>query len=337
MSPRVLLTGASGFIAAHVLDQLLKQGYWVRATVRSEAKKQDILAANAAYASQLDFAIVPDIATKGAFDDAVKAEPALDYIIHTASPFHFNPQDVLKDMLEPAVQGTLGVLEAAHKYAPSVKRIVVTSSFASILDPATAPGPAGKIYTEEDWNPITWEQSQSNNYLAYIGSKKFAEKAAWDFVEREKPGFELIVLNPPMVFGPIINAQSLKSLNTSNAAVYAILSGERGAEIPPTGVHLWVDVRDLASAHVIALTAAGAGNNRFLVKADGEYSNQEIADILRKLFPVQPVPLGTPGTGLAPDVYQGDNAKSKKLLGLEYKRLEETLADLGKSLISLAK
>ena len=69
---------------------------WVRATVRNEKKKQEILDSMSEYTSQLEFAIVPDIAKKGAFNEAVKAQPGLDYIIHTASPFHFHAKDIMK-------------------------------------------------------------------------------------------------------------------------------------------------------------------------------------------------------------------------------------------------
>ncbi|EJD54268.1 putative NAD dependent epimerase/dehydratase [Auricularia subglabra TFB-10046 SS5] len=339
-APRVLLTGASGFIAAHVMDQLLKKGFWVRATVRNEKKKQEILDALPEYTSQLEFVLVPDIAKKGAFNEAVKAEPGLDYIVHTASPFHFHAKDIKKDMLEPAVQGTVGVLEAAKKHAPTVKRIVITSSFASIVDKTKQPGPGGKVYSEKDWNPVTWEEAQEDPETAYLGSKKYAEKSAWDFLEKEKPKFDIVTLCPPMVYGPIINAQNVDSLNTSNEIVYNILSGKCGDDVPPTGTHLWVDVRDLAAAHVKALTAPKAGNQRFLIMADGEYGNQDIADILHKHFPNQPIPKGRPGRGHGMEkgtYYTGDNMKSKEFLRMSYGTLEDMLVPLAKSLLKLEK
>ncbi|KZV86952.1 NAD(P)-binding protein [Exidia glandulosa HHB12029] len=319
MSPRVLLTGASGFIAAHVLDQLLKKGYWVRATVRSDRKKQEILSANAQYASQLDFAIVGDISQPGAFDEAVKAEPGLDYIVHTASPFHFHPEDIERDILKPAVQGTLGVLQAAKKFAPTVKRVVITSS---------------------DWNPITWEQALAEPVGAYYGSKTFAEKAAYEFLDNEKPSFDIVTLNPPMVYGPILNSQTAASLNESNTFIYNILTGKTDdGKVPKTGVHIWVDVRDIARAHILALETPAASNQRFLIKADGIYSAQEIADVLRKHFPEQPrIPVGTPGGGLGlkdSDIFLADNSKSKEVLGMQYGSLEEMLIPLAKDLLAL--
>lgn len=118
---RVLLTGGSGFIAAHVLDILLKRGHSVVTTVRSQAKADKIKQAHSSYKSdKLDFAIVEDIAQENAFDKAVVSDPPFEAVIHTASPFHFNVTDVQKELLDPAVIGTTGILKSIKKSAPSV-------------------------------------------------------------------------------------------------------------------------------------------------------------------------------------------------------------------------
>lgn len=341
---RVLLTGASGFIAAHVLKQLLEAGYWVRATVRSESKKQDILKLYSAYESQLDFAFVEDVAQPGAFDEAVKAEPGFDYIIHTASPFHFHPEDIVKDIIEPAIQGTLSIVQAAQKNAPTVKRIVFTGSLSSVADCAVLPGPAGKVIREEDWNPVTLEGAKSDPMTAYFGSKTLAEKALWEWLEKEKPSFDIVVLNIAFVFGPLANVQTLASLNTSIQGLHSIFSGTCGKEVPPTWAHIWVDVRDTARAHVLALAAPReAGNQRYCIAMDGICSNQEAADIFRRRFPeyADRIPVGKPGIGfgLEPGSYiLCDNSKSKRVLGLQYQYdYEAMLADLARDFIELEK
>jgi len=131
---RVLLTGGSGFIAAHVLDILLQHGHSVVTTVRSQEKANKIKEAHPqAGKDKLDFAIVEDIAQEGAFDKAVISDPPFEAVIHTASPFHFNVTDVQKELLDPAIIGTTGILKSIEKSAPSVKRVVITSSFASIV------------------------------------------------------------------------------------------------------------------------------------------------------------------------------------------------------------
>ncbi|KAF3359480.1 Negative cofactor 2 complex subunit beta [Verticillium dahliae VDG1] len=178
---KVLLTGGSGFIGGHILEQLLEQGHDAVVTVRSEDKAQKIrddykdLAAG-----RLTVAIVPDIAREDAFDEVVKT-PGLEAVLHTASPFHFNFSNVCplprkplcccppflltrallltaatanpkKDLVDPAVIGTTAILQALHRSAPGVKRVVITSSFASIIDEARVTDPT-KIFTERDWNP----------------------------------------------------------------------------------------------------------------------------------------------------------------------------------------
>jgi nucleoside-diphosphate-sugar epimerase len=98
------------------------------------------------------------------FKQAVKSSPPFDYVLHTASPFHFNVQDPVKDFLDPAIKGTTGILKAIKAYAPSVKRVVITSSFAAIVNPKQHP----KVYSEQSWNPVTWEEAMdhSNVYRA---------------------------------------------------------------------------------------------------------------------------------------------------------------------------
>ncbi|KAH7091801.1 putative dihydroflavonal-4-reductase [Auriculariales sp. MPI-PUGE-AT-0066] len=339
----VLLTGASGFLAAWVLRYLLEQGFTVRATVRSQSKADPIAAqyATAVSSNQLTFAIVPDIVSPGAHDAAVKelfadGQP-LDFVVHTASPFHMGTTDPVSQMLEPAVKGTIGVLESVQAYAPGVKRVVITGSFVAVVNATKGAWP-GKVYDESDWNPLTWEESAKpgNPMINYMGSKTVAEHAAWDFIKEKKPNFDLITLCPPYVFGP---EQSIKSLNTSNWVLWQLLSGA-ATEVPPTDLHVWVDVRNAAQAHLAALVVPEAGGKRFYIGADEHWSFQDAADIFRDNFPDlrQNIPAGKPGTGLGiaeGEIYTADNTRSKQILGLKYLPLHQTLVDTGKSLVEL--
>ena len=97
---------------------------------------------------------------------AVKANPPFDYVLHTASPFHFNVQDPVKDFLDPAIKGTRGILKSIKAYAPTVKRVVITSSFASIVNADKHP----PVYSEKDWNPVTWEEAMDHSKV-YRASK----------------------------------------------------------------------------------------------------------------------------------------------------------------------
>ena len=230
----ILLTGASGFLAAHVLNSLLRHGYSVRGTVRNEASASKVRKTHSHLLdgddSRLSFAIVQDIVKPGAFDEAVKG---VDGVIHTASPFQLQVENNERDLLEPALKGTTEILKAVQKNAPQVKRVVITSSFASIVDLSQGNRP-GYTYSEKDWNPVTYEQAKTaDGETAYCASKTFAEKAAWNFVKTEKPNFDLAAICPPMVYGPLENDASLAHLNTSSADIYRFMNGSQ-KEVGPT-------------------------------------------------------------------------------------------------------
>ncbi|KAF2268117.1 NADPH-dependent methylglyoxal reductase-like protein GRE2 [Lojkania enalia] len=335
---RVLLTGGSGFIAAHTLDILLKRGHSVVTTVRTQAKADKIKAAYKSFADKglLDFAIVPDIAQSDAFDQAVVSDPPFEVVLHTASPFHFNVTNVQKDLLDPAIIGTTGILKSIKESAPSVKRVVITSSFAAMFNAAKGLWPE-HTYSEVDWNPITMDQAEENAMMGYRASKTFAEKAAWDFVEKEKPNFTISTINPPMVFGPIIhNLDTLDNINTSNQRLVWAAQGKFKDEIPPTGVYIWVDVRDVAEAHVNAFEKPDAAGKRFFTVA-GYFTNRELTKIISKYFPqYKDLPSDSTPGGDYPEggrnaVYKFSNKQSIDVLGLKYKTLEECVVDSIKS------
>ncbi|KAK6225879.1 NAD dependent epimerase/dehydratase [Colletotrichum tabaci] len=334
---KILLTGGSGFIAAHILEQLLARGHSVVTTVRSEDKAQKIRDAHKDLdASRLTVAIVPDIAREDAFDEVVKT-PGLEAVLHTASPFHFNWTDAKKELVDPAVVGTTAILRALKRDAPGVKRVVVTSSFASIIDEAKLEDPA-TVFTEKHWNPVTLEDIGRSPATAYRASKKLAEKAAWDFVEQEKPGFDLVTVTPPLVLGPVVHHfADLSSINTSNERVVDLVKGKWKDAVAPTGAaYLWIDVRDLALAHVLALEKAEAGGRRLFTTA-GWFSNAEIAAVVRKNFPELKDRLpaeGTKGGELPPKdkVYGYDDSETAKILGIKWRTLEESITDLVKDI-----
>lgn len=312
-------------------------------TVRSEDTANKIRAAHPnTPKSQLDFCIIRDIAEEGAFDEAVKSNPPFEAIIHTASPFHLNITDTKKDLLDPAILGTTGLLKAIKEHAPSVKRVVVTSSFASIINGKRGNSCTEHTYTEEDWNPITEQEAFLDPLSGYRASKTFAERAAWEFVERETPAFTLTTLCPPLVFGPIRHhLDHLSSLNTSNQRVRNFIRGDYKTLIPDTGTSffLWVDVRDLALGHVRAMELPEAANKRFFIAAN-YFSNKEICEIIRKNFPEYQNNLPTvdikggdyPKEGL----YKFDNSRTSRMLGIKFRSLDESIIDLVKSLKRIA-
>ncbi|KAL2834317.1 NAD(P)-binding protein [Aspergillus cavernicola] len=331
---KVLLTGGSGFIAAHILDQLLERGFDVVTTVRSAEKGERLVAAHPNTPKEkFSYVIVKDVAEDGAFDEAVKSDPPFDYVLHTASPFHFNIQDPVKDFLDPAIKGTTGILKAIKAHAPTVKRVVITSSFAAIINTARHE----KVYSEKNWNPVTWEEGL-NPAQTYRASKTFAEKAAWDFVEKEKPNFDIATINPPLVLGPVVHyLSSLDAINTSNARIARIVQGLEKEAIPPTTTFLWVDVRDVALAHIRAIEVPEAGAQRFFVTA-GTYANKDIVDIIRDAYPEldDRLPPKSAPRDLPKDVYGYDNTKSIQTLGVKYHGLKESVVDTVKTLLEHA-
>ncbi|OCT44943.1 putative oxidoreductase [Cladophialophora carrionii] len=339
--PRVLLTGANGFIGSHILSLFLEKSIFVQAVVRSEAKAQKVRQDFPAFdKTQLDFSIVSDITAPGAFDQCIKDAQPLDAIIHAASPFDFSTAKTVADFIEPAVRGTTEILESAAKHAPGLKRLVITSSFAAIGNPSDLQG-NGRVYSSDVWNPVTKEQAPTLNLrFGYWASKTFAEQAAWEFIKTHKPSFELVVLNPPLVYGPLRHSiDSMSDLNTSNAPVWKLMTSEKTAQVPEDTLHISVDVRDLAFAHYQAAFALGVGNRRYLV-TPGSHRNQEICDILRGEFPEldQKIPLGQPGEHSLPEgFFKIDNRASQEILGVTYRPFAVTVADTARSLLEVEK
>ncbi|KKY26739.1 putative nad dependent epimerase [Phaeomoniella chlamydospora] len=334
----ILITGASGFIAAHVVGVFLEAGYNVRGTVRSEEIAEKVRKTHAKYLDRLSFAIVPDVAADKAFDDAVRD---VDGVIHTASPFYMSGiKNNETELLDPAIKGTRNIVEAVDKYAPKVKRVVITSSFASIVDLPAGTRP-GHTYSEADWNPVTYAEAADPSALgpvAYCASKVFAERAAWEYIHANKPHFTISTICPPLVYGPLEhNVTGLSKLNTSSADLYRLINGSE-KEVPATNFWAFVDVRDVATAHLKAYEVPKAANERFFITA-GNFSYQQICDIVRREFPdlKDKVPEGNVASGLGQDVYKVDNGKSKTILGIEYRDLETCVNDTVKSLLEVEK
>ncbi|RDW76867.1 SDR family oxidoreductase [Aspergillus mulundensis] len=336
----ILITGASGFLATHVVDYFLRGGYHVRGTVRSAAVAEKVKETFPQYAAQLDLAIIGDVAQPGAFDAVVKD---VDGVIHTAAPFQvFGVKDNERDLLKPAIEGTLNILNAVHALAPKVKRVVLTSSFAAMADHSKGRWP-GHVYSEQDWNPTPYEAAAAKDAhaaIAYSTAKSLAERAAWDFVKQNNPTFTISTIMPPMIYGPNINATAdLAKLNTSSMDIYRLMSPQSKSSDPVPENMFWsfVDVRDVAQAHLSAYQTAEAANQRFFI-CKGNFTYQQFVNVLRASFPEirDRVPVGNPDADRIPDdVYTVDTSKSQKVLGLSYRSLEETVCDAARSLLKL--
>lgn len=266
--------------------------------------------------------VVGDISKLNAFDSAMHSDPPFDAVIHSASPFHFRSKDHKKEMLEPAINGTVGILKAIKQHAPLVKRVVITSSIAAVMNPFSPPA----RYTEEDWNPVTEEQALSNSGLAYLGSKTFAERDAWEFQKKELPSVGLATINPPAVLGPVLHhLKALADINTSNQAIADLMQGKWKNGAPSTFTKPWVDVRDVALAHVNALEIPDAIGRRFLMHGgfvtNADYiaiakANPHLKDNLPETVEKEEI--------TDPDV---DTEPAEKILGIKFRSLEESVTD----------
>ncbi|KAG8156921.1 hypothetical protein KVR01_013143 [Diaporthe batatas] len=324
----ILVTGATSFVGTHVIKQFLQNGYHVRGQARSESSAKRIYKAFPDAGDALTTVIVPDITAANAFDEAVKDVAG---VIHTASPFVLQVQDNERDLLGPAVKGTTRVLEAVAAHAPQVKRVVVTSSFASIVDPVQGYRP-GHTYTEEDWNPVTYEEAKAGSgTVAYCGSKKIAEKAAWDFVEEKKPNFTVSTICPPMIYGPVEHDADIKNLNTSIADIYRFMDGSE-KEPGATGFPAFADVRDVGEAHFRAYERAEPG--RFFITS-GNFEYIDVCRVLRATLPDRKDKIPDPEATARADFYKVDNSRTGRELGMSFTSLDKCIRDTALSLVAL--
>ena len=236
---KVLVTGASGFIAKHCIAELLRQGYAVQATLRDLNREEETRRAigNAgATAGEVKF-FPADLLQDEGWDAAVAG---CTYVLHVASPFPIKNPKEADEVIRPAREGAVRVLKAAGK--AGVKRVVLTSSVVAITLPWPEAQP-GHVFDETDWtNP------DRPDVTAYVVSKTLAERAAWEFVTKTPGAPELTVVNPAFVLGPAPDAD----LSTSHEVLRLMGTG---AYLAAPKISFPVsDVRDVALTHVLAMT-----------------------------------------------------------------------------------
>jgi len=267
--PRVLVTGGSGFIGGHCILQLLDQGYLVRTTVRSLGRESEVRSvlngAGMVNSDALSF-VAADLTSDAGWADAVAG---CDFVLHVASPVHVEQVENEDDVIVPAREGTLRVLRAARD--AGVKRIVLTSAFHAV---AYGYQHTDHLFTEDDWSVL-----DGPGVTAYTKSKTLAERAAWDFVAAEGGSMELATILPVAVMGPVMG----KEISGSNHIIQRLLDGAM-----PGYPDLWipiVDVRDVASAHLLALTTPEAAGQRFLISSGPAIAMKQIGVILKAGLP----------------------------------------------------
>ena len=259
---KVLVTGATGYIGLHCIHQLLNQGYAVNGSVRSPDRKDEIINALKGHNTSTEHL---NIYTMNLTEDAGWDEgmAGCDYLLHVASPISLERTD--EDyFVKPAIDGVNRALSFAKKHG--VKKVVLTSSVAAIFDTMEKKD----IYDESDWS-----DPDNPHISAYSKSKTLAERAAWEFIENENHPFELAVINPALVVGASISGD----IGESNKAVAMVAGGKMPVAVPL--MFGYVDVRDVAAAHILAMQTPASNGERFaLVEKDLWY--KDVAKILRE-------------------------------------------------------
>lgn len=328
----IFVSGATGFIAQNIVRQLIGANYKVIGSVRSNEKGERLLLnlkESQLQADNFQFEVVEDIGTEGAFDKALSSHPDVEVFIHTASPVKFDVNDIKKDLLDPAIYGTTNALKAIQKHGQNIKKVVVTSSLAAVAGSRTVLK-QGELVTEQNWNPVTWEEALKDVSDGYAGSKKFAEETVWQFVKHEIPRFTVTTILPGVVFGPQAFSNFDKDgLNYSSEVINKLLKLKPHNEVPQ-GAGLFVDVRDCAKAHIVAFQKDDAANKRLFAVA-GRYNNQEVIDIIRSNFDEldQILPKGNPEDAkkYSPRLDRYDQSVTRSVLDFEFIGLEKSVVD----------
>ena len=257
---KVLVTGATGFIGLHCIQQLLNQGYQVNGSLRSMDRKSEVIESlqnNSTSVEHLSLFEL-DLMSDDGWDTAMEG---CDYVLHVASPFVLSNES-LDFFVKPAVEGATRALKFAQKN--NVKKVVLTSSFAAVGD--TFDGTVS--FDESHWSDTT-----NDRMSHYSISKTLAEKAAWDYVKDNDVDFKLSVINPTAVIGPSLS----KDIGVSNSLILRLLNGSMPALAK---IHIgYVDVRDVAKAHILAMTNSASDGERFIV-SEKEMWLHESAEVL---------------------------------------------------------
>ncbi|RLV92535.1 putative NADPH-dependent methylglyoxal reductase GRP2 [Spathaspora sp. JA1] len=321
---KVFISGASGFIAQHIIKLLLARNYEIIGTVRTKAKGE-LLKSCLAPGDKFTYEIVTDISHPGAFNDALAKHTGITYVFHAASPCFFETSDPENDILIPAIKGTENMLQAIAKYQPDVKRVVLTSSDAAIYSNEDELNPK-LSFNESNWNNTKYKDALNDGVTAYYCAKALAEKYAWEFMLKNIPNFGLVVINPVYVFGPQAYAVP-ENLNASNELFTKLLSLGPNEKFD-NEMGGFIDVRDIAKAHVFAIDSKEAVGRRLLV-SNGQYSAQMILDIINKHYPQLQLPKGNEGMGQYDSMKLAhvDNSSTRKLVNWNFNSLENIVVD----------
>jgi dihydroflavonol-4-reductase len=333
----ILVTGGSGFIGGWCVIRLLQQGYTVRTTVRSLTRENSVRAALGKVVDAQDrLSFYAAALTSDAGWDA--ATSGCDFVLHVASPVTLSQPKNPDELIAPARDGTRRVVEAAIK--AGVQRVVLTSSVAAASRNAKL--------VESVSDETVWTDLNDPNVSAYARSKTLAERMAWDLIASSGGATTLVAVNPSVVLGPVLSGDYSASVQVVERMLSGMVPG-----IPRLGFN-FVDVRDVADLHILAMIAPEAAGQRFI--AAGTFGwMADLAILLRARLgdaankvPTRRVPdflvllaalfnkelrTAVPRLGQKRDF---TSAKAQATLGWRPRPLEETVLDCARSLIVTA-
>ncbi|XVF71300.1 hypothetical protein PTKIN_Ptkin12aG0025900 [Pterospermum kingtungense] len=311
----VCVTGASGFIASWLVKLLLQRGYTVKATVRdpNDAKKTRHLVSLDGAKERLHL-FKAELMDEGCFDSIVDG---CHGVFHVATPVILSAADPQAEIIGPAIKGTVNVLKSCAK-AGSIKRVVITSSLASVVHNGKPLTP--DVVVDETWfsDPLLCEEEKR----WYPLSKTLAEESAWRFAKDN--GIDLLTIHPGIVFGPLLQP----ALNSSSELIIALAKGEFPFPFPTCN---FVDVRDVALAHIQAFEDPSACGRYCLVERSAPFF--EVQRMLYKLYPTLHNNENFEEDQEKPPekTFQVSNEKAKSL-GVSFIPLEVSLSDSVESL-----
>ena len=264
MREKVLVSGGSGFLGGWSVVRALQAGYDVRTTIRDLSREHHVrsnIATQVDAGDQLEV-VAADLTSDDGWADAATG---CDYVLHVASPFPLAQPKDPDELIVPARDGALRVIDAA--LAAGAKRIVMTSSIAAVRHGAS--DHIGHVFTEEDWT-----DGDNTRLTPYTRSKTIAEQAAWARMREAGAEDRLATINPGAIIGPLLGDVESPSLE----AIERMLNGLPA--MPRLGFN-YVDVRDTADLHVLAMKHPDAGGRRFIATTEWMWFS-DIGRVLRE-------------------------------------------------------
>jgi nucleoside-diphosphate-sugar epimerase len=336
MSQTVLVTGATGYIAKHLVLQLLNGGYTVVGSTRSIKREEELRAAltpqlNDVAALERLRVIALDLNSDEGWAVAMQG---VDVVMHTASPFPLEMPENEQDIIQPAVNGALRAVKAAK--AAGISRVIMTSSTVAV---SNCDLPEGRnTHNESDWSDLTGPAA-----TAYMKSKTLAERAVWEWHADEAPDMQITMINPSFVMGAPLD-------NNFGSSIDVIERLMRGKDpmVPDIGFPA-VDVRDIALMHIRAMETPESAGKRF-IGVERYLKFVEIAELLKSDHPTYKI-----STRIAPNLlirflaifdktirtivpilgkhHGASGTRAQSILGMEFRDARQSVRDSGNYLV----